>query len=123
MNRRLRLILLAATLFSCTSTEPELILTGRWDGSATGLSAGLFLTQSGRQLSGSFDFHDFSNDGLGSCPLTGTYDRPAVTLTFNCGDLGPAGFDGSTADGRSMTGTIVLSGRQYTSFTFALTGQ
>jgi hypothetical protein len=118
------LVALAAALSSCTSTEPELIsLTGRWDGSATGLDAGLFLTQSGNELSGSFTFHDLSNDGLGVCQLSGTYIKPSVTLIFYCGDLGPSGFDGSTTDGRSMTGTIVLSGRQYTSFTFALTEQ
>jgi hypothetical protein len=66
-------------------------------------------------------FHDGSNDALGICDVTGTYIEPSVTLIFACGDLGPARFDGSTTDARSMTGTVIWTdGRQYSSFTLVL---
>ena len=107
---------------SCKSTEPELIsLTGSWYSTVAGVNVDPLLTQSGRQLSGSAFFHDWGNDALGACDVTGTYIEPSVTLIFPCGDLGPARFDGSTTDARSMTGTLIWGdGRQYSSFTFVL---
>ncbi|HMJ20202.1 MAG TPA: hypothetical protein VK478_17585 [Gemmatimonadaceae bacterium] len=97
---------------------------GSWNSTVQGVNVDLLLTQSGRQLSGSVFFHDWGNDALGSCELSGTYIEPSVTLIFSCGDLGPARFDGFTSDARSMTGTMIWGdGRQYSAFTFALTEQ
>jgi hypothetical protein len=82
------------------------------------------LTQSGRQLSGTAFFHDWSNDALGACEFTGTYTEPSVTLIFPCGDFGPARFDGSITGAKLMTGTLIWGdGRQYSSFTFVLRDQ
>ena len=113
------------TAVSCKGTEPDRIfLSGGWHGSAAGVDVDLFLTQSARQLSGPVQFYDLGNDALGACEVNGTYIEPDVTLIFSCGDFGPARFDGSTTDARSMTGTMVWAdGRQYSSFRFALTEQ
>jgi hypothetical protein len=107
---------------SCKGAELEPIsLTGSWYSTVAGVNVDPLLTQSGRQLSGSAFFHDWGNDALGACPVTGTYADPSVTLIFSCGDLGPARFDGSTTDARSMTGTVIWAdGRQFSSFTFVL---
>jgi len=107
---------------SCKGTEPEPIsLTGSWYSTVAGVNVDPLLTQSGRQLSGSAFFHDWGNDAIGACEVTGTYIEPSVTLIFSCGDLGPVRFDGSTTDARSMTGTVIWAdGRQYSSFTFVL---
>ena len=109
---------------SCKGTEPLPTLTGSWSGSTTDVSVGLELIQSSRQISGSVLFHDLVNDALGGCEASGTYVEPSVALNFSCGTTGPSRFDGHTTDARSMTGTIVWGdGRQYSSFTFALTTQ
>jgi hypothetical protein len=110
---------------SCKGTEPEPIsIAGSWNSTVPGVNVDLLLTQSGRQLSGSVFFHDWGNDALGACEQSGTFIEPSVTLIFSCGDLGPARFDGSTTDARSMTGTMIWAdGRQYSSFTFALAEQ
>lgn len=119
---RLAYSLTLVVAVSCKGTEPEPIsLAGSWYSTVAGVNVDPLLAQSGSQLSGSAFFHDWGNDALGACDVTGTYMRPSVTLVFSCGDLGPARFDGSTTDARSMTGTMIWAdGRQYTSFTFVL---
>ena len=106
----------------CKATEPEPIsLAGSWHSTVVGVTVDPLLAQSGRQLSGSVFFHDWGNDALGGCDVTGTYIQPSVTLVFSCGDFGPKRFDGSTTDARSMTGTMIWAdGRQYSSFTLVL---
>lgn len=110
---------------SCKSTEPKPVsLAGSWNSVATGVSVGLVVTQSGRQLSGSVSFHDLSNDALGGCELTGTYTAPSVALIFSCGNFGPARFDGAMTDAKSLSGTMIWGdGRQFSPFRFALTEQ
>jgi hypothetical protein len=119
---RLGYSLALVVAISCKGTEPEPIsLTGSWYSTVAGVNVNPLLTQSGTQLSGSAFFHDSGNDALGTCDVTGMYIEPSVTLILSCGDLGPARFDGSTTDARSMTGTMIWAdGRQYTSFTFVL---
>jgi hypothetical protein len=107
---------------SCKGTEPVPIsLTGSWYSTVAGVNVDPLLRQSGTQLSGSVFFHDWSNDALGGCDVTGTYIEPSVTLIFPCSKFGPARFDGHTIDARSITGTMIWGdGREYSSFKFEL---
>jgi hypothetical protein len=122
---RLAYALALVVVVSCKGTEPVPIsIAGNWSGAVPAVSVDVGLTQSGRELSGQVFFHDLGNDALGACEVSGTYIVPSVTLIFSCGDFGPARFDGSTTDARSMTGTMIWGdGRQFSPFTFALTDQ
>lgn len=94
------------------ATAPPPSMTGAWTGTAQGNTFSLTLSETGGNISGSGNVM-----GL-NVAVFGTYDHPAVLMTWTASGYAPAYFKG-TRNGSTVTGVINASGFQNSPLTLS----